>query len=822
MSVASGYAYVVYEGDGVQTDFTIPFEKISQTHINVFIAGVEFNDFVWQTDSVVRIDPAPTERVLIERQTSPGARLVNYEAPGQLTEQDLDTDSLQAFYLAQESYDVVDRAITVDPALGTASVSGNRIVDLAPGIDDTDAATVGQLAPFAEDAEDARNDAIAARNAAQVAQAAAELAESGAETAETGSVAASNKAQEWAENPEDDPVEPGQFSALHWAAKAEEYADSLNNLEVTATGTTTPRALADRFGDAVTPYDFGAEVNAATDQQAALQNMLSSGAPVIFLPAGVWRADSDLTCDHDVHIYGPGVLDFSNGADAQLHISGSLSVLDSLSGPVTRGTRGMSWASAQGLAAGDIVILWDPTDFSNGGRRAVYRDGMMFKVHSVDGASVNTYELAVDSYGDQRMNVYKMNPVKAKIEGITVKPCTTAEAAPVKVSLGADIIIRDVKSLSGGNYGGIQVDRCYNVVFDCVSPENNSPHVNNEYGIIISNSQHVRVTGSASFATRHAVTLGGTDEVATVPNLFVTISGMSLWNAPDTMTGAGDVHGNANYVTYENCTMAGFSGGGRNIKLVGCTIFGMPEAASGLCVTMPETNGGYINFLDCEFRSYGDGDADGHGYLYIQALGANAGGNPPEASIREAVEVRVEGCRFLTPSAGANAKMVLVSASNAGVAVNVTVNNCKWNSPQGLAFLLARETVDSSLLSSQMIVDNVYGPDGAYFLYPDASIAGVPTRQMTQSGYTAHTTTATNVNAAPEQHFRYRYSRLPSAQVAVSSGDGSDSGTTAGQPASPKVYQINEELIRPAIVAGSAFASGTSIRLHWSVGLADV
>ncbi len=31
---------------------------------------------------------------------------------------------------------------------------------------------------------------------------------------------ARDKAREWARNPEDDPVEPGQFSALHWAAKA--------------------------------------------------------------------------------------------------------------------------------------------------------------------------------------------------------------------------------------------------------------------------------------------------------------------------------------------------------------------------------------------------------------------------------------------------------------------------------------------------------------------------------------------------------------------------------------------------------------------------
>jgi len=49
-----------------------------------------------------------------------------------------------------------------------------------------------------------------------------------AEQAATDAIAARDKAQEWAENPEDDPVETGQFSALHWAAKAEESAASLD------------------------------------------------------------------------------------------------------------------------------------------------------------------------------------------------------------------------------------------------------------------------------------------------------------------------------------------------------------------------------------------------------------------------------------------------------------------------------------------------------------------------------------------------------------------------------------------------------------------
>jgi hypothetical protein len=39
----------------------------------------------------------------------------------------------------------------------------------------------------------------------------------------------------------------------------------MSNAEVTATGSTTARSLADRFGQVLTPYDFGAVGNGTTD-----------------------------------------------------------------------------------------------------------------------------------------------------------------------------------------------------------------------------------------------------------------------------------------------------------------------------------------------------------------------------------------------------------------------------------------------------------------------------------------------------------------------------------------------------------------------------
>jgi hypothetical protein len=55
---------------------------------------------------------------------------------------------------------------------------------------------------------------------------------------------AKNKAQQWAENPEDSPVEPGLFSAKHWAAKAMAALSGLTSRVTTLEGKTLTRGTA--------------------------------------------------------------------------------------------------------------------------------------------------------------------------------------------------------------------------------------------------------------------------------------------------------------------------------------------------------------------------------------------------------------------------------------------------------------------------------------------------------------------------------------------------------------------------------------------------
>lgn len=58
-----------------------------------------------------------------------------------------------------------------------------------------------------------------------------QIASTASQTARTGAEAARDRAQEWASNPEDVPVVPGEYSALHWAEKAREFAGGGDYLE---------------------------------------------------------------------------------------------------------------------------------------------------------------------------------------------------------------------------------------------------------------------------------------------------------------------------------------------------------------------------------------------------------------------------------------------------------------------------------------------------------------------------------------------------------------------------------------------------------------
>lgn len=112
------FARDVYTATAAQTDFTISFPYLDSSDVYVYEDGTlktVTTDYTLPDATTVRFNSglAGGETIVVQRKTSQSARLVDYTA-GPLLEDDLDNDSLQAFYMVQEALDVSDTSLGKD------------------------------------------------------------------------------------------------------------------------------------------------------------------------------------------------------------------------------------------------------------------------------------------------------------------------------------------------------------------------------------------------------------------------------------------------------------------------------------------------------------------------------------------------------------------------------------------------------------------------------------------------------------------------------------------------------------------------------------
>lgn len=285
------YSRSYYTADGATTDFTLGFPYLKKDHVFVYLNGTLSSSWTWVNPSTIRLQTAPANGtvVLLKRQSSPQTRLVDYVSPSSLNEADLDTDSLQGFYLAQEANDQANAGVFDDPVTGQFTATGKRITNVADPVNAQDAATKHYVDTGADSAVlAAAGSAAAAAASASSGQASATLAASKAaeaaasasgaaasQTSAAGSASASAGSASTAlgyRNDASASSSSASTSASTATTKASEAAASAANAHTSEVNAQASAASAAASAGSVTPVPD--QINAAADAAFVDADML--------------------------------------------------------------------------------------------------------------------------------------------------------------------------------------------------------------------------------------------------------------------------------------------------------------------------------------------------------------------------------------------------------------------------------------------------------------------------------------------------------------------------------------------------------------------
>lgn len=174
----SYYSLVKLRGATGQSLFAFDFPYLKREDVRVFVDGTAVSFTFTSPNTIELVNPlTKASDVVIRRFTETGRRLVDYNSVAELTEEVLDMDSLQAFYIVQEALDTATDSVVAD-IQGNWDAKHGRIINVADPIDDTDAmnrrtffelngAYTSKMEEWLRQAREAVNDAVEEANRAR-------------------------------------------------------------------------------------------------------------------------------------------------------------------------------------------------------------------------------------------------------------------------------------------------------------------------------------------------------------------------------------------------------------------------------------------------------------------------------------------------------------------------------------------------------------------------------------------------------------------------------------------------------------------------------
>ena len=277
--------YVDYTAVASQTDYNFSFEYLRDEHVKVKVDDVIVTNYTIVTSPVqlIRFNTAPTAGAAIKiYRDSRGdfSPLVDFVDGSVLTENELDESYRHNLFVSQEASEGTGNELLNKKGGDNYDAEGNKIINLGTPTTSTDAANKAYT-------DQTIDNAIALGGSPAI------VSLGGYDVTSFGTSITQ--------------------SLANWT--------NTNALDVTATGSTTARTLADRFADVVNVLDYGASTTATTpteieENTTAFSNAIASGRTV-YIPAGTFNINYlDLSGIVNARIIGESqstVLSFGTG-----------------------------------------------------------------------------------------------------------------------------------------------------------------------------------------------------------------------------------------------------------------------------------------------------------------------------------------------------------------------------------------------------------------------------------------------------------------------------------------------------------------------------
>lgn len=401
------------------------------------------------------------------------------------------------------------------------------------------------------------------------------------------------------------------------------FVDELNNSVDAAKGANIPKFNAQlayeiasigwalqRVG--ITPTMMGCVGDGVADDTLKLRDWAALVLPKVGEPRR-FKVTGQITFAADgLNFDGRGmVIDASAGGAftdaAVVYCTGGLTQIADLSASPAESARSLSFAAAHGRSAGDVCVIYNPTDFSWNGSYAYSREGEFFRVaHVTSGTALKTDNPLHSGYTAAAVDVYAMTKNDVRVENITVLAPDTGNIRPFRIRLATQVQLRYVQA-SGSNAIQIDLDRCYAVRIDGVLVDNRKQLAAATYGLSIGNCQHVVVSASQINATRHSVNIGGDDFVGCVVNRDITVEGCTLRSdSALSAVPAADIHANCEGVVYRgNRIYGGGSIGGKDCSYIDNVFEECDVAVRSMLQGGSQWVGGYAKVIGNTFNASG-------------------------------------------------------------------------------------------------------------------------------------------------------------------------------------------------------------------------